>query len=117
MTTQDYAEAYEDDSENVRGWPQQDTQEPPIGSDVAYLRAEVAALKVDQAHTMSWYKTVCELLTEHTAQRDAALAALARVEGLATQWESLGPGHYEVAGQLLQAIDEVALEYPKGQVG
>jgi len=29
MTTQDYSDAYEDDSENVRGWPAQDAQEPP----------------------------------------------------------------------------------------
>jgi len=28
MTTRDYAEAYEDDSENVRGWPAQDKLEP-----------------------------------------------------------------------------------------
>jgi chromosome segregation ATPase len=31
MTTRDYAEAFEDDSENVRGWPAQDAQEPPEG--------------------------------------------------------------------------------------
>jgi len=73
MTTRDYADAYADDSENVRGWPQQDAQMPPNDSDVAYLRAEIAALKVERAHTMSWYKTVCELLTEKSA-------TIARVE-------------------------------------
>jgi len=29
MTTRDYSEAYDDDSENVRNWPAQDAQEPP----------------------------------------------------------------------------------------
>jgi len=38
----------------------QDAQMPPNDSDVDYLRAEIAALKAERAHTMSWYKTVCE---------------------------------------------------------
>jgi hypothetical protein len=80
MTTRDYADAYADDSENVRGWPAQDAQMPPNDSDVAYLRAEVAALKVERAHTMSWYKTVCELLTEHTAERDGAQVEIVRLQ-------------------------------------
>jgi hypothetical protein len=136
MTTREWHEADQDDADRVRAWPAQDAQEPepdpapcqcpehltyraslafnsdaaqaPNGSDVAYLRAEVAALKADQAHTMSWYKTVCELLTEHTAERDLALAAVARVEALASQWERVGPGHWECAAQLLQALDEAA---------
>jgi len=75
MTTRDYAEAYEDDSAPVRAWPAQDAQEPDHHEAwVASLEAEIVQLKKDAAHTMSWYKTVCDLLTEHTAERDEARA-------------------------------------------
>jgi len=85
VTTQEWHEADQDDADRVRAWPAQDAQMPPNDSDVAYLRAEIAALKVERAHTMSWYKTVCELLTEHTAERDVARAEVDRLNRAITR--------------------------------
>ena len=91
MTTREYQEAYDDDADQVRSWAAQDAQERP--SDLERI----------------------------VAQRNVALAAIARVEALATQWEQPGPPWrlplLECAAQLFQAIDEVALEYPRGPVG
>ena len=72
MTTRDYAEAYEDDSDNVRAWTAQDAQEPASLGDVkdlarnfVELTAEVTYLRFD--------------LDEAVAQRDEAWAVIARM--------------------------------------
>jgi len=68
----------------------QDAQMPPNDSDVDYLRAEIAALKAERAHTMSWYKTVCELLTEKSA-------TIARVEKVRDDADAYGDDAIYVA--------------------
>lgn len=87
MTTREYREAYMDDSDQFARWAVQDAQMPPNDSDVAHLwaeikrlRAEIAALKVETALTMSWYKTVCELNNERTAERDAVRVEIVRLQ-------------------------------------
>jgi hypothetical protein len=141
MTTQDYAEAYEGDSENVRSWAPQDAQEPP--SDVE----REFALEGDPKNTL--LRTLRGKAADHLErivaerdayrkakqenderfqleaagfrqERDVALAAITRVEKLATHWEQCGTRYIsipEAAAQLLQALDEAALEYPREPVG
>jgi hypothetical protein len=121
MTTQDYADAYEDDSENVRSWPAQDAQEPDVERTVDYLAHQNGVLsaentqltaEVERYRSESYARIAVK--TRLQAERDAALAAIRRVEALADQWEHAWP---DAAAQLLQAIDEAALEYPRGPVG
>jgi hypothetical protein len=47
MTTRDYADAYEDDSENTRGWPAQDAQEPP--TDVRTVTTVNSVYQINEA--------------------------------------------------------------------
>ena len=168
MTTREYQEAYDDDSDQVRAWQPrtaleslavqgigdslhsaQDAQEPSkteaeleegvwflddqnrrllellsaqdakcvgLTSGSEYLRSEIVNLKAERddalAEVEHAWRHVDEAVSERDearTERDEALAAIARVEALATQWEQLGPGHYECAAQLLQAMDESVL--------
>jgi len=43
MTTQDYSDAYEDDSENVRGWEAQDKLEPYLLTEADAATTNVGA--------------------------------------------------------------------------
>jgi len=118
MTTREYQEAYDDDSDRVREWAAQDDLDPWNGwrgddeepfdtdSEDADLLADVERLE--------------RVIGEVMAERDAALAAITRVEALATQWEQPGPPWrlplLECAVQLFQAIDEAALGITGGPV-
>ena len=125
MTTQDYADAYEDDSENVRSWPAQDTQEPepdPAPCNCPEHLAYRAALAFNSQEPAEpdesvpyaqWSRPQLYARLERLQRgRDAALAAIARVEALASHWEQCRTRYIsipEAAAQLLQAIDEAAL--------
>ena len=85
MTTREYQEAYDDDSDRVRSWPAQDAQEPPddycgsarcsnkveeFSNEDTRLRAEIVRLR-----------TLCGKAADHlervVAERDAALEYIA----------------------------------------
>jgi hypothetical protein len=134
MTTRDYSDAYEDDSENVRSWPAQDAQEPDEWASAPVVKATCSFCHTDvfwqDCPSGGWWIHRYHPADDHeavslglereierlTAEHDLALAAITRVEALATQWESLGSGHRSLVAQLLQALDEAALKYPRGLV-
>ena len=73
MTTRDYAEAYEDDSDNTRAWTAQDAQEPwPVVGRRPSVLNQLAAMADDVAYLRFE-------LDEATAQRDEAWAVIARM--------------------------------------
>ena len=72
MTTRDYAEAYDDDSDQVRGWAAQDAEEPPITDVLKDFAYKIAELSTEVGHLQFD-------LDEATAQRDEAWATIARM--------------------------------------
>jgi hypothetical protein len=127
MTTRDYADAYDDDSENVRSWAAQDAQEPEqeeapcqCPEHLAYraslvFNSDEREFALEGDPLAMWDEIVklrilCGKAADHLgrvmAQRNVALTALARVEALAEQWEHAWP---DAAARLLQVLDEAAL--------
>ena len=75
----EYREAYDDDSDNMRGWSAQDAQEPDTERVVDYLAHQNGALSAENTRLTAEVEYLRFDLDEAVAQRDEAWAVIARM--------------------------------------